>query len=100
MLQRHPFVGLSQERAAGRIVFELADSAFGDGGIQAHVSAVESVGCVVKACHGEWNTALETCNPGLQQQCNRVGPWHMLSRDAANSGTRNRQESARTPVPL
>jgi hypothetical protein len=32
MLQRHPFVGLSPEGAAGRIVFELADSALGDSG--------------------------------------------------------------------
>ena len=50
--------------------------------------------------HGERSAALEIRNPGLHQQCNRIGPWHPLSGDAAGCGASHGQESARAPRSL
>jgi hypothetical protein len=64
MLRRHPFLGLSLEPAPPRVVCERTDSALGDGCVQIHVRAIESLGGVVKVSHGERCTALEIRNPG------------------------------------
>jgi hypothetical protein len=64
MLRRHPFFGVSLEPAPPRVVFERTDSALGDGCVQIHISAIESVGGVVKVSQGERSTALEIRNPG------------------------------------
>ena len=53
VLRGHPLVGLSLELPPARVVLQRADSAPGDGRIQLHVGAVESIGGVVEGCHGD-----------------------------------------------
>ena len=43
-----PLLGLSLKLAPARVVLQRADSAPGDGGVQLHVGAVESIGGVVE----------------------------------------------------
>ena len=94
VLRGHPLLGLSLKLAPGRVVLQRADSAPGDGGVQLHVGAVESIGGVVEVSQGQRSAALEVRNPGPEQQGNRIGPRHPLSGDAPGSGASNGQESA------
>ena len=59
MLGGHPLLGLSLKLAARLVVLQRADPASGDGRVQVHVGAVESIGGVVKVSQGERRAALE-----------------------------------------
>jgi hypothetical protein len=74
VLRGHPLLGLSPKLAPRRVILHHADSAAGDGRVQLHVSAVESISGVVKAAQGQWSAALDMCNSGAQQQGNWIGP--------------------------
>ena len=48
LLGGHPLLGLALKLAPGRVALQRADSASGDGGVQLHVGAVESIGGVME----------------------------------------------------
>ena len=83
-----------------RVVLQRADSALGDGCVQVHVSAVESIGSVVEMSQRGPRIALEVRQPAFSSEAIGSDHAHPLAGDAPGCRARHGQESAANSMSL